>query len=181
MTSLAEQWQAFSGRSYPAEARGKQIEGVDLNQIDTFASMHLDMLARGETLEANQYGVLLHCHKELSRVLPALSGEAHGSFAELDALVVLAIGQATADPFHFANVTGEELYQLLARRAEERPAGKPAQERLPAVLGAALIVVAETLRGPVETARDPGQMIEKMIAFSSDWLPKLLEPAREER
>jgi hypothetical protein len=177
MTSLAERWQAFSDRSYPADARGKPIEGVDLNQIDTFASIFLGMLARGETLEANQYGVLLHCHRELSRVLPALSGEAHDYFAELDALVVLALGQATMDPFHFANMIGEELHQLLARRAEERLAGKSDQERLPAVLGAALVVVAETLRGPVETADDPGQMIEKMIAFSSDWLRKLLEPA----
>lgn len=76
--------------------------------------------------------------------------------------------------FDFSNTTAQELVQLLARRAEERLSAE--SDHFAAVLGAALILLAEVLRRPIEEAKDPRQAAEKMIDLSVRWLRELLEP-----
>jgi hypothetical protein len=45
------------------------------------------------------------------------------------------------------------------------------------MLGAGLIVVANTLRGPVMAAADRCQAAEKMVQLAAEWLRRLLEPS----
>ena len=71
----------------------------------------------------------------------------------------------------FANKTGVELFHLLEQRAGEELSPQSPFDRYNAVLGAALIVVANVLREPVERGED----LDKLIAFSSHWLRVFLE------
>jgi hypothetical protein len=79
-----------------------------------------------------------------------------------------------ADDMDFANTTGRELLQLLARRVEEGLSPQSDSERFQAMLGPALIVVAEVLRESVENAKDSSQAAHKLVDFSGRWLLKLL-------
>ncbi len=75
-------------------------------------------------------------------------------------------------PMDFSNRTGNELFRLLVQRAQEQLSEQPAFDRYTAMLGAALIPVAEVLRKPVER----GENLDTLIAFSSRWLRIFLEP-----
>jgi hypothetical protein len=79
--------------------------------------------------------------------------------------------------FQFTNATGRELTELLFRRAREREAQTSAAVPIQPLLGAALILVAEVLRGPVEASNDPRQTAQSLIEFSARWLDTLLSPA----
>jgi hypothetical protein len=72
----------------------------------------------------------------------------------------------------FSNRIGNELFRVLVQRALEKLPEKSDFERLTAMMGAALIVLAEVLRGPIEE----GQDAEKLIDVSSKWLREFLEP-----
>lgn len=74
----------------------------------------------------------------------------------------------------FADRTGQELFRLLAQRALEELDQESDFDRFTALLAAALIPVAEVLRGPIEKARDPSQMVEQMIELNSKQLRWLL-------
>jgi len=81
------------------------------------------------------------------------------------------------DAFDFTNNTAQELVELLARRADERLA--PDADRLSAVLGAALLLVADVLRDPIQRAEDPRAVADHMVDFSARWLHKLLQPVTQ--
>lgn len=72
----------------------------------------------------------------------------------------------------FTDRTGNELFRLLTQRVQAELSQQSDFDRYTAMLGAALIVVAEVLREPVEQGKD----VDNLIAFSSRWLRKLLEP-----
>jgi len=74
----------------------------------------------------------------------------------------------------FADRTGQELFQLLAKRAIEELDQESDFDRFSALLAASLIPVAEVLRGPIEKARDKNQMVEQMIEIHSKQLRWLL-------
>jgi hypothetical protein len=76
--------------------------------------------------------------------------------------------------FEFTNGTARELVELLDRRANERLAADA--DRLSALLGMALLVVAEVLRNPIEKAPDRGAAADQMVDSSARWLRKLLQP-----
>jgi hypothetical protein len=75
----------------------------------------------------------------------------------------------------FADRTGNELFRLLAQRVQAELSEQSDFDRYTAMMGAALIVVAEVLREPVEQGKD----VDELIAFSSRWLRKLLEPVAD--
>jgi hypothetical protein len=79
--------------------------------------------------------------------------------------------------FQFTNATGQELAALLFRRAGERASATSKEVSIQPLLGAALIVVAEVLRGPVEASADPAQTAQSLVDFSARWLHTLLAPA----
>jgi hypothetical protein len=81
----------------------------------------------------------------------------------------------TNPQMNFANRVGGDLVHLLAERAREELSGLPDQERLNAMVGAALITVAEVLRGNVER----GARVESLVGFCSRWLTQLLGQVAE--
>ena len=74
----------------------------------------------------------------------------------------------------FADRVGVELFDLLRRRVSEQLAHEKNFDSYTAGLGAALTVVANVLRDPVEKGGDP----EKLVAFSSKWLRTFLDQIR---
>lgn len=77
----------------------------------------------------------------------------------------------------FSNRVGQELYELLQRRSNEDLSDQPDFERHTPMLGAALIPVAEVLRGQVEKGKDP----ERLLDFTARWLRIVLEPMTRKR
>jgi hypothetical protein len=76
---------------------------------------------------------------------------------------------------NFSDQVGQELYQLLAKRGLEGLANESGYDRFTALLGAALIPIAEVLRGPIEQSKDRERMANQMIEISSRQLYGLLE------
>jgi len=177
MSSLIERWRALDARPFPAEASAGKVNGVNLRFVESFAAGVVERFLTGRELEWSDLSLMLQHRAQLARALPALSPDAQTYFGELDAIMARVIGDAATDLYKFTNVTGVELSQLLARRAEERLASLPSHEHFQAMLGAGLIVVANTLRGPVMAAVDQHQAAEKMVQLAADWLRKLLEPS----
>jgi hypothetical protein len=75
----------------------------------------------------------------------------------------------------FSNRTGNELSRLLAQRALEELCEQSDFDRLTAMLGTALIAVAEVLREQIEKGSD----VSKLVDLSSRWLRVLLEPVED--
>lgn len=75
----------------------------------------------------------------------------------------------------FSNRVGNELFTSLRKQASEELTEQSDLDRLTAMLGAALIAVAEVLRVQIE----PGSDVGKLVDFSSCWLRVLLEPVRD--
>ncbi len=75
----------------------------------------------------------------------------------------------------FSNQIGSELFALLGKRASEELTEHSDRDRLRAMLGAALIAVAEVLRVQIEQGSDVG----KLVDLSSRWLRVLLEPVTD--
>lgn len=76
----------------------------------------------------------------------------------------------------FSDRAGQELFRLLARRALEELSDCSDFDRFTALLGAALIPVAEVLREPIEKAQDANRMTDRMIEIIARQLRGLLEP-----
>ena len=72
----------------------------------------------------------------------------------------------------FSNAVGGELTALLTARATAELGEVSERDRLTAMMGAALIAVAEVLRDPVEAGAD----VDGLVDFASRWLRTLLEP-----
>ncbi len=72
----------------------------------------------------------------------------------------------------FSNRIGNELFSLLAKRASEELSEQSDHDRITAMLGAALIAVAEVLRVQIKQGSD----VNKLVDLSSRWLRILLEP-----
>jgi hypothetical protein len=73
----------------------------------------------------------------------------------------------------FSNGVGQELFQLLAKRGTEQLNEASDFDRCTAMLGAALLAVAEVLRLLIKN----GQSADKLVDFSARWLRTFLEPA----
>jgi len=76
----------------------------------------------------------------------------------------------------FSNRIGSELLSLLVKRASEELSEQSGHDRTTAMLGAALIAVAEVLRIQIKQGSD----VSELVDFSSRWLRILLEPVAGE-
>jgi hypothetical protein len=76
----------------------------------------------------------------------------------------------------FSNRVGQELFELLAKRGSEQLEASDF-DRFTAMLGAALLAVAEVLRLLIKD----GQNADKLVDFSARWLRTFLEPASGKR
>lgn len=80
----------------------------------------------------------------------------------------------TTAGMEFADRVGVELFELLRQRASEQLAREKNFDSYAAALGAALIVVANVLREPIEKGGDP----EELVVFASRWLRSFLDQIR---
>ncbi len=78
------------------------------------------------------------------------------------------------DEFDFSNRVGNEMFELLRRRSLEQL--RDESDVFSAMMGAALIAMAEVLRRRIEDAPDRALAREKVVEFSAKWLHQLLEP-----
>jgi hypothetical protein len=76
----------------------------------------------------------------------------------------------------FSNRIGNELFNLLVERVLEELPEQSDHDRTTAMLGAALIAVAEVLRIQIKQGSD----VSKLVDLSSRWLRTLLEPVAGE-
>jgi hypothetical protein len=76
-------------------------------------------LVEGCKLDMRDVQLLWHCQDGLSKALGSLTGTAKEYFTELEALVQLAIRQASTEPGLFANIVAVELKELLDQRVNE--------------------------------------------------------------
>jgi hypothetical protein len=79
------------------------------------------------------------------------------------------------DPMSFANLAGQEMWQHLAARGQKELLTLTNAERFNALLSAALIPVAEVMRGPLEVSRDRTTMLEKLLPIAERQLRSLLQ------
>ena len=79
-----------------------------------------------------------------------------------------------SDPMAFANTVGQELWQRLAQRGQAELSDLTNVARFTALLSAALIPVAEVLRGPIEVSRDRAAMVEKLLPIAERQVRELL-------
>ena len=166
LPDLLRRWDAFDSRPYPSEH-------PDLRTFETFASMTYAKLIEGRKLDLRDVQILWHCQDGLSQAFGSLTGDAKEYFAELAALVRLAIGQASTDPGVFATVVAVELKELLDRRVEEHLSRS--MEHFPAVLMATINLVADVLRGPILLSPDPEKIRETLLRSTGDQLRATVE------
>ena len=76
----------------------------------------------------------------------------------------------------FTGRVGQDLFRRLAQCGLDELNEQSDFDRFSALLGAALIPVAEVLRGPIEQARDRSSMADQMVAVCARQLRGLLEP-----
>jgi hypothetical protein len=76
----------------------------------------------------------------------------------------------------FSSRVGQESWRLLAQRALDELSDNSDFDRFTALMGAALIPIAEVLREPIEKARDSRSMADQMVAICARQLRGLLEP-----
>lgn len=81
----------------------------------------------------------------------------------------------THNLMEFSNGVGLELLHMLRQRASDQLSAESDDDRDGAMLGAALVVVAEVLREPAEKATN----IDPLIDFTSRWLRTLLKPVTD--
>lgn len=166
LPDLLRRWDAFDSRPFPSDQ-------PDLRSFETFATMAYAKLVEGRKLDMRDVQLLWHCQDGLPKALGLLSGTARDYFAELDALVQLAIGQASTDPGVFATVVAVELKELLDKRVGERLSGKA--EHFPAVLVATINLVADVLRGPISLSPDPDRTRETLLRSTVEQLQATVE------
>lgn len=77
----------------------------------------------------------------------------------------------------FSSRVGQESWRLMAQRALDELSENSDFDRFTALLGAALIPVAEVLREPIEKAGDSRGMADQLVAVCARQLRGLLEPA----
>jgi hypothetical protein len=88
MTDIAELWQEHRTASFPADCRGKEVDGVDLVLLDSLtAGCISSFLASSGQLDSERRETLSECGRELDLVMSQLEGEAAQYFGRLRDLV----------------------------------------------------------------------------------------------
>ena len=84
INAVAQQWQIWLGRPFPAGYNSEEIKGVDLIMLDTYvASCISTFIGNHGKLDQCRVAILQECLSDLDLVVPLLEGEAHSYFAEL--------------------------------------------------------------------------------------------------
>jgi hypothetical protein len=83
VTDIATGWKAHLAAAFPAAARGREVGGVDLVMVDTYAAGCIQTFVDTGSLDARRREVLRGCVDDLERTVPSLVGDASTYFARL--------------------------------------------------------------------------------------------------
>lgn len=83
--SITELWIQHSQARFPEGYGGKDVNGVCVTSVDTYAAGCISsyMGSEGKNIQLESYQVLVKCKGELEKVLPYVEGEAYSYFARL--------------------------------------------------------------------------------------------------
>jgi hypothetical protein len=166
LPDLLQRWNSFDSQPFPSEH-------PELRSFETFTAMTYAKLVEGRKLDMRDVQVLWHCQDGLAKALGSLTGTAKEYFTELETLVQLAIRQASTEPWLFTNIVAVELKELLDKRVSESLSGS--MEHFPAILAAAISLVADVLRGPILLSPAPDQTRETLLRMTVEQLQKTVE------
>jgi len=77
-------WDEWKALPFPAEYAGKEVEGVCVASLDSYAAGCIDtFVARRGSLDAERVSILEGCKRELEAVLKSLDGDARSYFGHL--------------------------------------------------------------------------------------------------
>jgi len=77
-------WNEWKALPFPAEYAGKEVEGICVASLDSYAAGCIDTLvARGGSLDAGRVSILEGCKRELEVILKGLDGDARRYFERL--------------------------------------------------------------------------------------------------
>lgn len=86
MTELQQKWIMFQDTAFPKSYAGKEIDGIQLGQLDAEAAGCIHFFVTSGSLDSERIAVLTSCQKDLSRVVDRLEGEAKSYFLLLKQL-----------------------------------------------------------------------------------------------
>lgn len=98
MTDLQKEWRDHRASAFPPAARGKEVNGVDLVLVDTYAAGCIQTFAETGALDAERMQALDACVKELERAIPLLDGDSAEYFTRLLALSRTVFASARRRP-----------------------------------------------------------------------------------
>ena len=77
-------WDEWKGIPFPAGYGGRDIDGICLTSLDTFAAGCIDtFICRKGRLDKHRVAVMESCKNDLEVVVPSLKGDAHTYFNNL--------------------------------------------------------------------------------------------------
>jgi hypothetical protein len=84
MNPIRDLWEDFRGAPFPQGLAGKEIDGVDLVEADSFAAGCIStFIGSHGNLPRDQIDILRKCLTDIDRVIPSLDGEARRYFSVL--------------------------------------------------------------------------------------------------
>ena len=85
-------WRQHYGAPFPKGLAGKEVSGIDVTSLDSFATGCIDtFLHNGGKLDLGRTALLGLCYRDLSVALTKLAGERRDYFARLETMARLVL------------------------------------------------------------------------------------------
>ena len=92
MDDISSLWREHEQAPFPAECRGKEIEGEDLVLLDSYtAGCVSTFIGPAGKLDRERHECLIGCRDGLTKVVPALAGNAKEYYERLLTLATLVL------------------------------------------------------------------------------------------
>ncbi len=87
LSNIQKIWQDFHSRPFPDGCAGVEIQGIELDALETYAAGCIDTFVNDNgRLDAERISILRQCADELEVVVLTLDGDARDYFEELGLL-----------------------------------------------------------------------------------------------
>ena len=83
MNDVQKDWRAHLASGFPAAARGREVHGVDLVLVDTYAAGCIQSFVDTGALDDERMKALQGCVEELQRAVPLLGADSVEYFSRL--------------------------------------------------------------------------------------------------
>lgn len=96
MNELAELWIEHSQTTFPKGFGGREVQGVCVTTIDSYAAgcLHTYMNGEKNELDLERYQILSRCKTDLENIVGSLDGEPQQYFGRLYELCSLVLAEA---------------------------------------------------------------------------------------